>query len=101
MAELTNSTENADNSSCCALEAQANCCEPSAKAECCDPGHADGCGCAAGEAAPRSGAVGARYAAAGRVTITDPGADRCAPGETFDGGSPVCGAALQQSEVVR
>jgi len=44
MAELTESTDGAATSTCCAPEQQARCCEPSEKAECCEP-ESSSCGC--------------------------------------------------------
>jgi arsenite methyltransferase len=95
MADLTTTDATVD--SCCAPEQQATCCEPSAKADCC--GHDEGCGCAAGTTTtPERDVreqVRERYAAAAaQVATTEPGAACCAPGETFDGGSEVFGAAL-------
>jgi arsenite methyltransferase len=100
MAGLT-TAETTTTGSCCAPEAQATCCEPTAKADCCGEGHASGsCGCAAGEPARDiREQVRERYAAAAaQVTTTDPGANCCAPSETFDGGSDVFGPALYAME---
>jgi arsenite methyltransferase len=48
MAELTESTDDAATSTCCAPEQQADCCGPSDKAECCES-ESSSCGCSAGE----------------------------------------------------
>ncbi len=101
MAELTDPlTTVAEPAACCSPTNQASCCAPSDKATCCDPNHGDGCSCAAGEKpdAPATDIreqVRKRYAAAAvHVTTTDPGAGRCAPSDTFDGGGEVFGVAL-------
>jgi hypothetical protein len=44
MAELTESTDNAGPSTCCAPEQQAGCCTPADKAGCCEP-ESSSCGC--------------------------------------------------------
>jgi hypothetical protein len=48
MAELTESTDDAATSTCCAPEQQVECCEPSDKAGCCGP-ESSSCGCSAGQ----------------------------------------------------
>jgi arsenite methyltransferase len=65
MAELTEFSDHAATSACCAPEQQADCCEPADKADCCES-ESSSCGCSAGksDAEEVREAVRARYAVA-------------------------------------
>jgi arsenite methyltransferase len=78
MAELTDSTEGAPTSTCCAPEQQADCCEPTDKADCCSA-ESSNCGCSAeqSEGEEIREAVRTRYAAAAKSVTSEGGASCC------------------------
>ena len=100
MAELTETTDDATTSTCCAPEQQADCCEPSEKAECCEPGSSS-CGCSAGQVEGEEirEAVRSRYAAAAESVTTENSASCCGTGAVLsDEEARVFGAGLYDED---
>jgi arsenite methyltransferase len=96
MAELTESTDDAATSTCCAPEQQADCCDPSDKAECCEP-ESSSCGCSAGQGEGEGirEAVRSRYAAAAESVTAEGSASCCGAGTALsDEEAQVFGAGL-------
>ncbi|HEU4735751.1 MAG TPA: arsenite methyltransferase [Solirubrobacterales bacterium] len=96
MAELTESTDDATTSTCCAPEQQATCCEPAEKAECCSA-ESSSCGCSAGQGKDEEirEAVKSRYAAAAESVSAEDSASCCGTGTVLsDEEAQVFGAGL-------
>ncbi|HXS48193.1 MAG TPA: arsenite methyltransferase [Solirubrobacterales bacterium] len=96
MAELTQSSDDAATSTCCAPEQQANCCEPTDKADCCEP-ESSSCGCSAGQGEDEDirEAVRSRYAAAAESVTAADSASCCGTGAVLsDQEAQVFGAGL-------
>jgi arsenite methyltransferase len=96
MAELTDSSESAATSTCCAPEQQVGCCEPTEKADCCSA-ESSSCGCSAGQGDGEEirEAVRARYAAAAESVTAEDAASCCGTATVLsDEEAQVFGAGL-------